>query len=48
MSSDRKFFVGGNWKMNGNFSSINGIIKFLNEKELDSKTGYYIEFTIIL
>jgi len=29
--SDRKFFVGGNWKMNGNKASIDGIIKFLNE-----------------
>lgn len=28
---DRKFFVGGNWKMNGNKKSIEDIIKFLNE-----------------
>ncbi|KFM63557.1 hypothetical protein X975_24457, partial [Stegodyphus mimosarum] len=33
--SDRKFFVGGNWKMNGNKSSIDGIIKFLTDGPLD-------------
>ena len=27
----RRFFVGGNWKMNGDCASIDGIIKFLNE-----------------
>ncbi|KAI6242814.1 Triosephosphate isomerase [Aphelenchoides fujianensis] len=27
----RKFFVGGNWKMNGDKSTIDGIVKFLNE-----------------
>ena len=25
----RKFFVGGNWKMNGNKASIDGIVDFL-------------------
>jgi len=29
--AERKFFVGGNWKMNGNKASIDGIIKFLND-----------------
>ncbi|XP_042901084.1 triosephosphate isomerase [Parasteatoda tepidariorum] len=28
--SDRKFFVGGNWKMNGSKSSIDGIAKFMS------------------
>nr|CAD2204686.1 unnamed protein product [Meloidogyne enterolobii] len=28
--SSRKFFVGGNWKMNGSFSSINELISLLN------------------
>ena len=37
--SGRKFFVGGNWKMNGDKESIDGIIKFLNEGPLDSNTG---------
>jgi len=27
----RKFFVGGNWKMNGDKTSIDGIIAFLNQ-----------------
>ncbi|KFM60045.1 Triosephosphate isomerase B, partial [Stegodyphus mimosarum] len=36
--SDRKFFVGGNWKMNGNKSSIDGIIKFLTDGPLDPNT----------
>ncbi|KAL4221773.1 triosephosphate isomerase [Mactra antiquata] len=31
MSSDRKFFVGGNWKMNGTKDSIDIICKFLNK-----------------
>ncbi|CAD5211674.1 unnamed protein product [Bursaphelenchus okinawaensis] len=29
--SGRKFFVGGNWKMNGDTQSIDGIISFLND-----------------
>ncbi|XP_025082818.1 triosephosphate isomerase-like [Pomacea canaliculata] len=32
---DRKFFVGGNWKMNGDKKSIDEIIKFLKEEPLD-------------
>ncbi|CAJ0931238.1 unnamed protein product, partial [Mesorhabditis belari] len=28
--ADRRFFVGGNWKMNGDFKSIDGIIAFIN------------------
>ncbi|EFP07810.1 hypothetical protein GCK72_006593 [Caenorhabditis remanei] len=27
----RKFFVGGNWKMNGDFASVDGIVTFLNQ-----------------
>ncbi|CAD6192201.1 unnamed protein product [Caenorhabditis auriculariae] len=27
----RKFFVGGNWKMNGDIPSIDGIVAFLNQ-----------------
>ncbi|KAE9549596.1 hypothetical protein FO519_007192 [Halicephalobus sp. NKZ332] len=27
----RKFFVGGNWKMNGNKAAIDGIVSFLNQ-----------------
>lgn len=27
MASERKFFVGGNWKLNGNKSSIDGLVK---------------------
>lgn len=41
MAENRKFFVGGNWKMNGTKSSIDEIIKFLNEKGLNPKTGMY-------
>jgi len=35
----RKFFVGGNWKMNGSKASIDEIIKFMNEKGVNPKTG---------
>jgi len=36
--SDRKFFVGGNWKMNGNKKAIDGIIGFLKAGPLDPNT----------
>ncbi|KAK4306810.1 hypothetical protein Pmani_021395 [Petrolisthes manimaculis] len=29
MSSQRKFFVGGNWKMNGDKAAIDGIVSFM-------------------
>ena len=35
----RKFFVGGNWKMNGDKASIDGIIAFLKAGPLDPNTG---------
>jgi len=31
MADQRKFFVGGNWKMNGTKKTIDDIVKFLNE-----------------
>lgn len=31
MINPRKFFVGGNWKMNGDFSTIDEMITFLNQ-----------------
>jgi len=38
MAENRKFFVGGNWKMNGTKASIDEIIAFLNEKGLNPNT----------
>jgi triosephosphate isomerase (TIM) len=35
----RKFFVGGNWKMNGNKQAIDGIIAFLKAGPLDPNVG---------
>jgi len=35
MASTRKFYVGGNWKMNGSKESIDGIVKFLQDGQLD-------------
>jgi len=35
MSGNRKFFVGGNWKMNGDKKSIDGIVDFMNAGNLD-------------
>ncbi|XP_052819498.1 triosephosphate isomerase B-like [Mya arenaria] len=35
MSSQRKFFVGGNWKMNGNKQSVDKIIEFVNKDCVD-------------
>ena len=39
MAPERKFFVGGNWKMNGNKKDIDGIIGFLTAGPLDPNTG---------
>merc|ERR1711894_529455 len=38
----RKFFVGGNWKMNGDKASIDPIIAFLNEGPLDPNTDVVV------
>lgn len=38
MASERKFFVGGNWKMNGTKKDIDGIINFLSAGPLDPNT----------
>lgn len=38
MADQRKFFVGGNWKMNGNKASIEELVKMLNEKGLNPQT----------
>jgi len=39
MASQRKFFVGGNWKMNGNKQSVDGIIQFVNKDCVDPNVG---------
>jgi len=39
MASQRKFFVGGNWKMNGNKASIDELVKLLNDNGLNPNTG---------
>nr|CAG4645057.1 EOG090X0BSC [Leptodora kindtii] len=48
----RRFFVGGNWKMNGNKKEIDAIIEFLTNGALDSNTevvvgvpACYLEYT---
>ena len=41
--TQRKFFVGGNWKMNGNKASIDGIISFLSAGPLSPNTGDQME-----
>ena len=35
----RRFFVGGNWKMNGSKAKIDEIISFLNGGDLSKDTG---------
>lgn len=40
MASTKKFFVGGNWKMNGNKKSVEEIITLLNQKGINPKTGW--------
>lgn len=38
----RKFFVGGNWKMNGTKLSVDNIITFLNESKSMSNVDIVI------
>ncbi|XP_070561906.1 triosephosphate isomerase-like [Ptychodera flava] len=38
MANPRKFFVGGNWKMNGDKASIDGILQCLNDGDLSANT----------
>merc|ERR1711970_548667 len=42
MSNNRKFFVGGNWKMNGDKASIDGIADFLKQGPLNSSTDIVV------
>jgi len=42
MASGRKFFAGGNWKMNGSKKEIDGIISFLKQGPLDPNTEIVI------
>ena len=36
---ERKFFVGGNWKMNGSFNLIDTILENLKKGNISSDTG---------
>lgn len=38
---ERRFFVGGNWKMNGNTTMIDGIIKNLTQNTLSDNSGEF-------
>jgi triosephosphate isomerase (TIM) len=38
----RKFFVGGNFKMNGSLDSLSELVKTLNEAKLDPNTEVVI------
>lgn len=42
MASQRKFFVGGNWKMNGDKTTIDGILNFLNGYTDDGKVDVVV------
>ena len=44
----RKFFVGGNWKMNGDKASIDTIVAFLKEGPLDPNVGKLSKLNQIL
>lgn len=41
MANQRKFFVGGNWKMNGDKAAIDGIISFM-KGPLNADTGKFL------
>lgn len=38
----RKFFVGGNWKMNGTKFTIDNILNYLNQSEINSNVDIVI------
>lgn len=42
----RKFFVGGNWKMNGDKKSLGELIQTMNEAKVDSNVGMLILFNV--
>lgn len=44
--SGRKFFVGGNWKLNGDKKSIEELAKTLNGAKLNPDTGAYVSTTL--
>jgi hypothetical protein len=44
----RKFFVGGNWKMNGDKATIEGICSTLKSADTDSNVGKFNYSSIIL
>jgi hypothetical protein len=39
VNPNRRFFVGGNFKMNGTVDMITNLIEHLNNAHLDGKTG---------
>ena len=45
---ERKFFVGGNWKMNGSVATIDVILKNLKEGKLSPDTGRYAQAAIVV
>lgn len=46
-SMGRKFFVGGNWKMNGTKCEIDDIVAFLKTGPLDPNVGTYLPFNLL-
>lgn len=38
----RKFFVGGNWKMNGDKKSLGELIQTMNAAKVDPNVGMWI------
>lgn len=38
----RKFFVGGNWKMNGDKKSLGELIQTMNTAKVDANVGMWI------
>lgn len=46
--SSRKFFVGGNWKMNGDKESLGELIMTLNTASLNDETGPGRSFEVLL
>lgn len=43
----RKFFVGGNWKMNGDKKSLGELIQTLNDAKVDSNVGMSPLYTVL-
>ena len=44
--AERKFFVGGNWKMNGSKAVVDDLVKMLNDRCANTNTGTTVTISL--